>query len=226
MENGSGNSEVSAVLQSRAAVYSFLSRVFRQEIGADELAQLVRELTGSGIEQGAAGEGYEVLQQFARDVQESDLASVTAALATEYTRLFYTNNPDDVFLFESVYTSEDHLLMQRARDQVVQLYRQEGLDKEHSFQEPEDHIALELAFMAFLCTRTLEALETDGEAARDYLNKQRAFLMDHLLVWVPEFSEDLARVTRSSFYRGIALITREHLASELQTVDELLSAVA
>jgi TorA maturation chaperone TorD len=227
MENGSDKAELLEILRARAATYTFLSSMYRQEIAADELAQLVHGLNRSGVEQGAAGEGYGVLQQFAGGVQEAQsLDAIVSALAAEYTRLFYVDHPDDVFLYESVYTSKDHLVMQEARDQVVRLYRQEGLDKEHSFREPEDHIALELEFMAHLCVKAAEALDKDPEATRAYLEKQRDFLTDHLLVWVPKFSQDLARATRSDFYRGVALITQEHLALELETVDELLAAVA
>ena len=48
-------------------------------------------------------------------------------------------------------------MMQEARDEVLAVYRSEGLDKLPSWKESEDHIALELEFMAVLGDRIVTA---------------------------------------------------------------------
>lgn len=57
-------------------------------------------------------------------------------LATEYTSLFLNAGRNTVFLYESVYTSEERLLMQEAQDEVLSEYRKEGLDKISELREP------------------------------------------------------------------------------------------
>lgn len=66
--------------------------------------------------------------------------------------------------FESVHTSPKRLMMQEARDEVLAVYRSEGLDKLPSWKESEDHIALELEFMAVLGDRIVAAAEASDEA--------------------------------------------------------------
>ncbi len=55
-----------------------------------------------------------------------------------------------------------------------------------TFPEPEDHLAVELAFMARLCEQAAGALRRagEGQAAEDLLGGQLAFLRDHLLRWI------------------------------------------
>lgn len=217
-------SEVLEILQARGTTYTFLSQMYGQEVSSDVLGQLLNALT-SLEEQQAQDAGYELLGQFARNAQGRDLGEVGKELAAEYVRLFYASR-QGVSPYESVYTSEDHLLMQEARDQVLQAYRAEGLEKPDEFQEPEDHIALELAFMAYLCEGTVDALQSgQREAALVCLSKQKDFLKDHLMVWLPQFCQHLAQATRSDFYGGLAQITRVYLDQESETVDELCTAV-
>ena len=48
--------------------------------------------------------------------------------------------------------------MQKARDDVLREYIQQGLDRSENHKEPEDHLAIELEFMSFLCEKTVKAL--------------------------------------------------------------------
>jgi TorA maturation chaperone TorD len=83
---------------------------------------------------------------------------------------------------ECVYTTADHLIMQKSRDDVAKIYMDMGLEKVAKFTEPEDHIALELQFMAYLSGKTSEALKNkDHGAAERYLEVQRDFLDEHLV---------------------------------------------
>jgi TorA maturation chaperone TorD len=214
------------ILQSRAATYGFLSQVYRQEVTASFLAQLVEQLTGEAEEE-ADSEGYQTLREYVVTIEGADIDGVRIDLASEYAALFLSVGRKPVFPFESVYTSPERLVMQEARDEVLAEYRKEGLDCIGEFREPEDHIAIELEFMAYLCQKAAEAMEAgDKAAAAEVLQKQEGFLQRHLLVWVPDFCQDVQQAAKTGFYKGIAQITAEHLAMERDTVDELLSAVA
>jgi TorA maturation chaperone TorD len=117
-------------------------------------------------------------------------------------------------------------MMQKAYDDVLQEYRRAGVERSGDFKEPEDHIALEMEFMAHLCRKTLESLETGNKTASlEYLEKQNDFLHKHLLAWVPRFCEDLGRAAASGFYKGIAKLTAEMVSAEKETVPELINAL-
>jgi TorA maturation chaperone TorD len=167
-----------------------------------------------------------MLRAYAAKIEGADLEKVRTDLASEYAALFLNASRRAVHPFESVYTSAERLIMQRARDEVLTEYRKEGLDRVGDFREPEDHIAIELEFMAYLCQKAAGAVEAgDKAAALEYLNRQDSFLKKHLLVWVPEFCQDVQRATKIGFYKGIARITEEHLAHEGETIAELVEAV-
>lgn len=58
-------------------------------------------------------------------------------------------------------------MMQEAYSQVVRAYREQHLAKDKGFTEPEDHIAVELAFMATLAERTAAFLREGHEEAAE-----------------------------------------------------------
>ncbi len=198
-------SELLSTLENRRSTYIFLSRVYAKEVSLELLRKLMD----------APSQIDGILGEFAEKLKGSDLERVRTDLATEYASLFLNVGRYPVFPFESVYTSEGRLLMQEARDEVLSEYRKEGLDKIGEFKEPEDHIAIELEFMSYLCQKTIDSVERgDNKAAIMYSKKQRDFLDKHLMVWVPAFCDDLDRATKSDFYRDIAKLTRRYLELE------------
>jgi TorA maturation chaperone TorD len=214
------------ILQNRAATYGFLSRVYRQEVTAAFLVDLAAQ-AASEAEDEMESEGYRLLRDFVAGMARADVEKVRIDLATEYASLFLNMGHRPVAPYESVYTSPERLLMQKARDDVLALYRQEGLDRIDEFHEPEDHLAVELEFMAYLCQKAMAAMEAgDRAGAAAALRQQKEFLQKHLLVWVPAFCRDVQQAAETGFYRGLALITAEHLAMESETVDDLLAVMA
>ena len=126
--------------------------------------------------------------------------------------------------FESVYTSEKRLLMQEARDEVLAIYRAAGLDKQDSWKEGEDHIALELEFEQILANRTVEALERgDEDEAFSLLTTQKNFLDDHLAAWAPMMTSDMRRFAKTDLYRGLAHLTDGFLSTDRAFLADVLA---
>jgi TorA maturation chaperone TorD len=215
------------ILADRGSTYTLLSHLLRAEPSAPFLQGLVNDLV-AGLEPGdEAGQGYKLLRQFALNAQQADLDPIRSELSVEYSRLFLASRKGRIHPFESVYTSAEGLLMQQARDEVLVAYREQGLARSQDFKEPEDHLAVELDFMASLCQKTADALAEGRTAeALPLLDRQAAFLQKHLLVWVPAFCHDLAQATRSDFYRGVALLLEEYLSQESATVADITAALA
>ena len=210
------------LMNTRARSYGMLARLFREEV---DLATL-RELQGMRFPQAtgnaAVDEGYHQLYDYLKRAWDD---SVTE-LAVDYVSTFIghgVNGYSAAYPFESVYTSPKRLTMQDARDEVLMLYRAAGLEKLESEKEAEDHIAYELEFMAILTSRTIEVLRKgDEELAVSYLLQQRNFLEDHLLRWYPMMADDIAKFAKTSFYRGVGLITLGFLNSDAEFLNDLL----
>ena len=94
------------------------------------------------------------------------------------------------------------------------------------FNEPEDHVALEFEFMAYLNNKVLDALKKgDDEEVRNNLEKQSIFLKEHILSWVPSFCKDVEQFANTDFYKAAAKITHGYLHLEVAIIDELLQEI-
>jgi len=217
--------EFEKLISNRGSMYGFLARAYRVEVDQELLDQMGKMDLSSEVDVPEISEGYRMLKGFLGHLRESTLTD----LAVDYARVFLgagLAQGDGAYPYESVYTSPDRLVMQDARDEVLKIYREEGLDRAEEFNEPEDHVAFELEFMAYLCQKTTEALK-DGDkgSALGYLEKQKEFLEKHLIPWVPTFCNDVQRVARGDFYKAIAKITVGYLGMEQDLIGELVDEI-
>ncbi|MBM7000158.1 molecular chaperone TorD family protein [bacterium] len=216
---------------SRAGVYRMFSSLYFRELTEAQVASFARDALPAleGVdERVAAG---------ARCVRRS-LARVTSGtredLAVDYAHTFLaagsTKSERRACPFESVYTSEDGLLMQEARDDVYRLMLGEHLEPDPALHVPEDHLAFEFDFMAALCDRLAEAAHAgDAAEALRLLDLQRTFQRDHQLNWVDKLCDAIEGCCRTDFYRGVSQMTRAfvHMQGELlDATAELLATTA
>lgn len=221
-EVGTADAELMLVCEQRAATYGLLSLLYRGEILSELLDKLAtmrfRVCTGNPH----VDEGHRLIARYLCGLWENSQTE----LAADYMRTFFGhgyNAHAAAYPFESVYASEKRLLMQDARDEVLALYRAAGLDKQESWKEGEDHIALELEFMQILSIRTLDALRRgDGGQAYALVKSQFNFLDVHLGSWVPLLAEQMIRFAQTEFYRGLAFLTEGFIESDIELLGDLL----
>lgn len=215
--------ELVEVFKQRAANYGFLSRLYREEIDMALLEELhaMHYRVSSGNED--VDEGYRLIAAYLCGIWEN----TPIELAADYMRVFFGhgyNGHAAAYPFESVYTSEKRLLMQGARDEVLALYRAAGLEKQESWKEGEDHIALELEYMQILANRSASALDVgDEDEAVALVRSQQNFLDDHLMGWVPMMTVEMKKFARTDFYRGLAYLTDGLLSNDKELLDNMLS---
>jgi anaerobic sulfite reductase subunit A len=167
-------------------------------------------------------EGLKQIASFASSLKGADLGKVRVNLTVDYAGLFLGAWEKHVHPSESYYVTDRQLVMQQPRDDVLKLYRAMGVDKAGEFKEPEDHIALELQFMAHLCDKTNDALKRGNfGGARRYLDVQRNFLDEHLGKWVPKLASDMLKLSKHEFYRAIAKITKAFVAVDKELVADI-----
>jgi TorA maturation chaperone TorD len=227
------DSLTAALGQFRQAFYLFLSRAFSREPDWDAL---------KGMEQVSATlmEAWELMEMPSDpDVQVSkSLLSefwpefrqhpdrVIEDLSREYASLFLGVGPKTVSPCESVYRSSAGLLYQATHFEVQQLYRAIGMEISEQYHEPDDHIAVELMYVAKLCEMTGEAVNTDKESGLHYLSLQREFLESHLMPWVPVFSENLVNATESTFYRAMTLLLKGFIGIDATLIGMMIQELS
>jgi anaerobic sulfite reductase subunit A len=108
-------------------------------------------------------------------------------------------------------------------DQIHAIYLKAGLIRSREFKEPEDHVALQLYFMAYLCRRAAEHMENGNlQDLLKNLKIQKTFLDEHLLKWVPKLAVDVIENADTSFYKAIGKITKGLLNMERTAIKELI----
>ena len=133
------------------------------------------------------------------------------ALAADYADIYLTYglraSPN-----ESVWLDEDNLAMQAPMFEVRALYQRHGLQVPNWRQRADDHLVHELQFLAHLLDP--DTGDTLGEAA--------AFLDEHLLLWVPDFSARVAQRCATPFYAGLAAVTAVYLDELRELLERIL----
>ncbi len=148
------------------------------------------------------------LQVEAAGAVPGDGDALAQVCADEYERLFRGPGHVAATPFESVYTSEEHLVFQRSTALVRSWYAQHGLEWAHQSAEPDDHIGLEMEFLSVLIGRVL------GEQNPGPLvDEARDFAREHLLTFAWDFQARLQGAARSAFYQGTAAYTAVVLAA-------------
>lgn len=211
--------ELAALATSRANVYRVLARCYAREIDEAFAHDVTRAFSLESEDEALARE----LSAMCGALDGADAAALEQ-LAVTFDRVFFGMGPlgaKHAFPYESVYTSARGLMMQDAYAEVVQELRANGFAKDEAFTEPEDHLAVELSFMAELATRSLDAIESgsDEDVVAD-ITAQLEFLRAHLLSWTARFCADLEAACEG-FYAHLARFTRRFLELDERILAEL-----
>lgn len=149
------------------------------------------------------------------------MASIEA-LKIDFSKLFI--GPFKLFAapYGSIYLEDGRQVMGKSTLDVRVRYLEAGLDLAKDFKDAPDHISAELEFMHYLIFKEIEALsKSEPKKAADYIHKQRSFLEDHLLAWVPTFAGNVIKYAETRFYQYLAKATEIFLEISYQRVKKL-----
>jgi TorA maturation chaperone TorD len=215
------------LIQRQEAIYSFLQRIYEKELNKQlilEIPEKIKPLEAvtSLLSNQESKKVMKEFFQFCSSFPSQNLDTLETQLAADYARLFLSINKIPPHPSESAY--REGVMMQYYRDEVLQTYWSFGVTARKDFTEPEDHIATEFSFMAFLCQKTNQALKNGNQKdAAKYIEAQKNFLDKHLTRWVPNLVKDILQTSRTPFYKGIAVLTGEFLNISLSATDEILN---
>ena len=141
-------------------------------------------------------------------------------LAVEHTRLFAGLQPvaGSAPPFESAWRP-DHEPGEVAHA-VQQAYAAAGFADIDIEAGPQDHLAVELKFIALLAWREAEVWRQGNEADAASLIQQQLTFFDRCLDWVPRWVDSLAGQTREPVYRALMDMIRTGLTQAAEDLKE------
>lgn len=213
-------------MAARNFMYSLLKRAFIQEPNKEFLETLVNEDILRNVpfteESESIREGSETVFMYLQDPELLEKDNIDQ-LAADFANLYYGPGSLKAPPWESVYLSDKGLVFQDETIEVRKEYMRNNLLPEKYKDEPDDHIALELDFMAHLSTTTSKNLrEENFREAKKYLKKQYDFLKNHLSLWVGRFSKNTVKNARLDYLRGMAQMLDGFISLDMKTIEALI----
>ena len=221
----------------REGIYIFLSRVFMYEIDNEFLTVIaavqpaLESLSSSQRDEDLkkASDMLVTFREKAKTFEGEERGKLLTDLAVEFAALFLVPGKDvgqeRVWPWESAYFTDPPRMFDEPYHECIQAYRLVGYEKPKDFNEGEDHIALELDFMAHLCRLALTSIDGGRiDFAAGYVKLQKEFLQDHLLRWVGKFSSRLVKISKRrplEFYRAIAIVLDTFVTMDDHVVDDV-----
>lgn len=201
------------MLIAHSLAYSFLGRSWYQMPDAELLQTLARDDLFAewplGNERTEIRAALDDLRDYCLNWQPKQID----ALKRDYARLFVGPGTLLAYPWESVYRSNEHLIFEEQTLQVRQAYRAYGMEIPNLNREPEDHIGLELLFVAHLAGLALESLRNERhDDVERYIDAMRDFLHDHTLVWAQACMGRVRDNAETVYYRRLADLTLGCLA--------------
>ncbi|MEL1133660.1 molecular chaperone TorD family protein [Desulfitobacterium sp. THU1] len=222
------NDAITILLANRSYLYRLLQRIF----GGEPQAEILRVATDSHTQEALQlllqddehlfDKHFEVLSEVAR-AMEIDPEQTIDKLRSEYTYLFIGPNSLPAPPWESVYLTKERVLFQESTLNVRRAYLKYNFLPSNYPHEADDHIGLEMDFMAHLSQLAQEHFEK--RSIKDFITvveDQKAFLQEHLLLWIGDFAEDIQKSKTHNFYPPMADLTKQVLKIDAQLLDELL----
>lgn len=147
-------------------------------------------------------------------------------ISNEYTHLLIGPHKLLAPPWESVYLTKERLLFQESTLKVRQAYVKHNFIPAEYPHVADDHLALELDFMANLSSLTEnDYAEQNSDRSLELLEEQKSFLKEHLLVWVPEFAEKIQESPTLYLYPNMAIMLKEFLEIQLEVIEEVKAAI-
>lgn len=193
------------------------------------LLQAVREsgfpeALGLSLETRLAQEAAEVTSIALADLGDQPLAAELNELAADYASI-YLNHGLQASPFESTWLDEDGLQMQTPMFQVRDWYRRYGLASSDWRMRADDHLSLQLLFIAHLFEQAASA-SPESRPIRPIdalLTDIATYLDEHLLRWLPDFGKRIATHSFTPFYAGLGMLTAAYTEELRQLLEKILA---
>jgi TorA maturation chaperone TorD len=163
-------------------------------------------------------QGLETLQAYTQGWSDDQFSS----LKRDYERLFIGPRELLAVPWESVYRDAEGLIFATQTLEVRRLYQQYGMPVPKPGREPEDHIGLEMRFVAHLCAIGVQAVQNgQADSLGSVIGGLRQFFDSHLGQWADQCLEKVQRHAETPYYRGVAELASGSIAHSIAWLAEL-----
>lgn len=218
---------VRIVLSARAGVYRTLQNALGNEPSPEMLEQLSGEAvrsvfllfdTGQGAYENAAERLFAVSAECLRGGEEA-----LSSLEGRFTRLFVGPGGTEGNPWESFYLNTDKTIRQGVTLEVRRDYVAQGFIPQAYPCVSDDHIAIELDFLAKLAERAEAAWAVEDTAKTlDALEASEAFLREHLAQWAGLFSRALSSAKHgAALYQEAAEVLEAFIPIDLEALADI-----
>lgn len=216
-----------ALLAAYAEDLTLLARLHAKEVSADMLAAMREDSFPDGLalhpDCPEAEAAFDIMRIAVTGPEGSGTPITLDALHADFAGI-YLNHSFSVSPNECTWLDPEGLLYQEPMFEIRRWYTHYGLVARDWRRHSDDHLVLQLEFIAHLLTHPLKHGPKDAAAFMDH----------HVLRWIEPFAARVARRCHTRFYAGLMLITvsilrklRRELASladmpeiELEPIEE------
>jgi TorA maturation chaperone TorD len=172
-----------------ACFYEPDKEMFEEENLCGNLAMLLKPLSPG------AATAAETMKISLQDTEQDHLS-------LDYAALFI--GPFELIAapYGSVYLEPNRRIMGDSTIDTQRFYQNAGLALE--MKEPADHIAIELEFMYYLCSKEAAALAEGAESEAARFRTLQTDFFEKMMGWIPQFCELIRGGASQQYYKSLA----------------------
>lgn len=201
--------EVKAFNEKRAEIYWWFSSLFVKALTEEELeayhSDEVRHFLADLGENASLKTSVDAFVDILNRLQNKEYTQ--HQLATDFYELFLNAETSAATPCASVYIDKSNPLQIKPAEDMKMLMTEFGVQIDHRLDEPHDHLAVELDFLANMIIRSNE-LEQPKHMEAAFM-QQNTFIEDQLMSWLPYFAEKCQKLDGFGFYSSITQLLIE-----------------
>lgn len=192
--------EFIAFNEQRAEIYWWMSSLLARELTEKDLeeyhgGEMLTFLSGLGMTP-ELKEPVEAFRDAINRLKTREDAQLE--LAADFCGLFLSTPKSGALPYASMYVGESGLLNDKPAQDMNKLMEKYDIAQRKEFNEPADHIAVELDFMGNLII--LANQQKSEEEAEAMMQEQQQFIDTMLLNWLPAFAQQCKERDQFGFY--------------------------
>lgn len=212
------NEKVVKELEVRRAAYQLLVDFISEEPTLDNIVAWRNHAVWEQLKE--QSEGARKVYQCLQEVPVSNLYNLSVSMREAYKELFKKGSTLPIEPCETMYRANEQKLPKSYEQEVRQAYADFSLYFKKLNGESDDHIAVELEFMAVIIEKMLNTVMTEERYQR-YMDGQSRFVREHLERWAVHFGEDLERCSKHPVYAALGSMLKEFVAREAKWAEAI-----
>jgi len=202
-------------IETRASILWWFSSLFSKELNEQQFEQYINQQGAHFLNQlgkiPELSQDIKALQQSLKTLNAKAYPYLESAV--EFTQIFLTNHKTGAPPYASVYLSKDGLMFQEPHKNMLSLLQAQGLSIQENFNEPADHLAIQLDYLGNLILTELNA-----NNPQQILQNEKVFIEEQLLNWLPHLQKKISHIEQSGFYQHLSNLLIHYLQFELQNI--------